>query len=123
MTDRIYSKDEALRQRLLYQWNEAAATFTIHNGTPVVDRSQGHLDLADRAANLSLATVDDRIAEFEQRQIGEVVEAIARIESGVYGTCQRCGGLIDNTRLEAVPTATRCLGCQQEAEAATRRDL
>jgi|GEM_PF-2675833 len=122
MTDRIYSKDEALRQRLLYQWNEATATFTIHNGTPAVDRSQGHLDLADRAANLSLVTVDDRIAELEQRQIGEVVEAIERIESGDYGTCQRCGDLIDNARLEAIPTASRCLDCQSKTETTTRRD-
>jgi hypothetical protein len=36
-------------------------------------------------------------------------------------TCAGCAGAIGVRRLRAMPTATRCLGCQRAAEAATAR--
>lgn len=59
---------------------------------------------------------------FERSQVGALVRqaqlhvveidaAIARLESGAYGTCERCGGRIGAGRLEARPVARTCIQC------------
>lgn len=45
----------------------------------------------------------------------EVVAALARIDAGTFGTCERCGNPIPEERLEAIPTATLCVACKQKA--------
>ncbi len=40
-----------------------------------------------------------------------VEAALARMEQGTYGVCEKCGGSITGARLEAMPTATRCINC------------
>jgi DnaK suppressor protein len=42
--------------------------------------------------------------------------AIARIESGTYGTCESCGEAIGKARLQAFPRATLCVSCKQREE-------
>jgi DnaK suppressor protein len=42
-----------------------------------------------------------------------VQRALERIEQGEYGDCLGCGEPIDPRRLEADPTATRCIGCAE----------
>jgi DnaK suppressor protein len=42
--------------------------------------------------------------------------AIARIESGTYGTCESCGEPIGKARLQAFPRATLCVSCKQREE-------
>ena len=59
---------------------------------------------------------------FERAQVSSVVQAtgehlaevraaIARWDAGDYGTCERCGAQIPAERLEARPTARRCVAC------------
>lgn len=48
--------------------------------------------------------------------LGEVEEALSRLESGRYGRCENCGSEIDPERLEAIPWATLCLRCKSMAE-------
>lgn len=43
----------------------------------------------------------------------EVVAALDRMDSGSYGTCERCGQTIVLERLQAVPTARLCMSCKQ----------
>jgi len=42
--------------------------------------------------------------------------AIARIDSGTYGTCESCGEPIGKARLQAFPRATLCVSCKQREE-------
>lgn len=44
-------------------------------------------------------------------QAAEVERSLARLESGGYGACERCGGAIPFARLEAFPTARKCVDC------------
>jgi DnaK suppressor protein len=48
------------------------------------------------------------------QQMKAVVEAIERIDQGVFGRCVECGQQIEANRLAAIPTTTRCWHCQQE---------
>jgi len=68
------------------------------------DSSEQAIDLADDEA---LAGTDEVL----RREIHETRQAIARIETGGYGVCVGCGGEIGQRRLEAMPTATRCIAC------------
>jgi DnaK suppressor protein len=42
--------------------------------------------------------------------------ALARIETGTYGTCESCGEPIGKARLQAFPRATLCVTCKQREE-------
>jgi DnaK suppressor protein len=42
--------------------------------------------------------------------------ALARIESGTYGSCESCGQPIGKARLQAFPRATLCVSCKQREE-------
>jgi len=46
-----------------------------------------------------------------RRQLAEVDAAIARLDTGSYGQCERCGQAIPAARLTARPTATTCVRC------------
>ncbi len=51
------------------------------------------------------------IADQLRGQLADLDQALARIENGTYGTCEVCGRPIAAARLEARPTATRCVLC------------
>ncbi len=42
--------------------------------------------------------------------------ALCRLDEGTYGACTSCGQEIEAARLEAIPYAPRCLGCQRSSE-------
>ncbi len=53
-----------------------------------------------------LALLDQARATLTQVEV-----ALARARAGDYGRCDRCGGDIGAERLEARPSATRCVAC------------
>lgn len=63
--------------------------------------------LADLLVDVNLAEIDSRIQESR-----EIDAALKRIALGTYGSCAGCKEPIDRDRLEAYPTARRCLSCQ-----------
>ncbi len=44
--------------------------------------------------------------------------AAERMRDGTYGLCEDCGCRIPLRRLRALPTATKCIRCQERQEAA-----
>src|SRR3954454_4221218 len=46
-----------------------------------------------------------------EEQLRDVERALARLDAGTYGQCERCGQPIGDQRLEAMPTASRCINC------------
>jgi len=44
--------------------------------------------------------------------IEEIDRALAKIDAGTYGTCERCGEPIPEARLEALPYASLCVACK-----------
>lgn len=42
----------------------------------------------------------------------DVDVALAKIDRGTYGTCERCSQPIPRARLKAMPSATLCVGCK-----------
>ena len=52
----------------------------------------------------------------EQDALYEIEEALKRIESGTYGTCEMSGKPIAHARLEAIPFARYTVECQAQLE-------
>lgn len=48
----------------------------------------------------------------------DVERALAKIEAGSYGRCERCDGQIASERLDALPWASLCITCKQDGEQA-----
>lgn len=48
--------------------------------------------------------------------MGQMQRAIARLDEGVYGLCERCGKPIPKARLQAFPAATMDVECKQREE-------
>lgn len=46
-----------------------------------------------------------------RRELEELDAAEARIDAGTYGICAKCGRPIAEERLDALPTATKCIDC------------
>ena len=77
-------------------------------------------------ADLSVIDVNQEIAlrlgERESQLIADIDQALLRIKEGSYGTCARCGKVIDERRLEALPTARYDATCQAAIEADNGED-
>jgi DnaK suppressor protein len=87
-------------------------------GLGEVDVDEGFADSAQATAERSeLIAVEEQHESLHK----EIVAALARIDDGSYGRCQKCGAEIPEERLEAVPTATLCVACKQAATDALTR--
>src|SRR4051794_32892312 len=51
------------------------------------------------------------LLEQSERSLDALDRALARIETGDYGTCRVCGGAIARARLQARPAADTCIAC------------
>ncbi len=73
-------------------------------------------DTGDLATGDFLGDLDVAIIDRHVRELRDIEAARARIQGGTFGTCVDCGGEIALARLNAYPTAKRCLTCQQKRE-------
>jgi len=73
-------------------------------------------DPNDRASLESDRNFELRIRDRERRLILKMQEAIQRIDEGVFGICDICGGPISLKRLMARPVTTQCIDCKTKEE-------
>ena len=91
--------------------NEAAQ----HN-PEALGESTGRTHLADLGSETYEQSQNLGLAEQAFRSVIEIDRALERIDQGTYGICQTCDRPIAIDRLEAIPSASRCAGCQSKAE-------
>jgi DnaK suppressor protein len=108
------SQQQYLEQRLQREREAINRQLSEYNAT--VGRDGGSPDLegfADSAhATAERSEVLSMIDELESSRAA-IDGALARIENGTYGKCERCGQDIPFERLEAIPTASLCVNCKQ----------
>jgi DnaK suppressor protein len=68
----------------------------------------GRLSRMDSLQNQSLSK---GLHERETARLGQIVEALNRVEAGTYGSCTACGGAIPFERLYVFPEAPECARC------------
>jgi len=71
----------------------------------------GDESLATSLVDLNLTTLDRHV-----QAIRDIEATFKRVEDDVYGTCIDCGNEIAFNRLQAYPTAKRCIICQEQRE-------
>jgi len=71
----------------------------------------GDESMANALADFNLTTLDRHIDG-----VRDVEAAFQRIKDGEYGVCIDCGDDIPFNRLQAYPTAKRCIVCQEKRE-------
>lgn len=70
----------------------------------------------DSAAERNLREVEWDQYITLRNELAAVVEAKQRLYDGTYGLCRDCGTRIKAKRLAGVPTAKRCIKCQELSE-------
>jgi RNA polymerase-binding protein DksA len=81
-----------------------------------VDESSVGNHMADTATVTVDREMDYSLEENEERVLAAIDAALARIEHGTYGRCERCGKEIEADRLEAIPYATLCIDDKRRDE-------
>jgi len=103
----------AARQRLEEIRCELDRSIKVLNGSHGEHRlTDFPQDPADAGANLSENDRSEAVLDVARRQRSDVLDALHRIDLGVYGTCVDCGAIVPEGRLEAKPEAARCVACQ-----------
>ena len=56
------------------------------------------------------------LIENDQDTLGQIHDALGRIEAGTYGRCEECNEMVAKPRLQALPYTKHCIKCAREME-------
>jgi DnaK suppressor protein len=73
-------------------------------------------DEIDQASSEYAQSMTFRLRDREKFLLKKIEKALARIEDGTFGICERCEEPISVKRLEARPVTTLCIRCKEEQE-------
>jgi len=79
-------------------------------------RCRATTHLAEMASVTVEREIDYGLEESFEHELEAIDVALARIEDGTFGACQRCGQPIGAERLEALPYVTLCIDCKRIEE-------
>ena len=75
-----------------------------------VDKNPDQMDIAQAYNDQDISSA---MQTFEEKQLVQVEIALKAIAQGNYGSCQICQQPIPLERLQVMPNATMCVGCQR----------
>jgi YteA family regulatory protein len=112
------------REQLLLERARLSAEFKrIQRRDSAEDQSDELSELADydnHPADAASETFEREKDMAMDRNVGRLVEtidkALAKMDAGTYGICDRCGTEISKERLKVLPYATFCVECQDIVE-------
>ena len=103
---RLHERATQLREEV----QETLARSSEESHAQVAERVRDNEDdsFATLIVDTNLAEVDRDVVELRL-----IDSALQRLSSGTYGICTNCEQAIPMARLEAEPTAVRCIQCQE----------
>lgn len=105
-----------VRQVLLDKRSEIVAELTTLSA-PADDA--GGISFGKRVGDGTSIAVEriTQVAAYDRLQamLADVDRALAKLDAGTYGTCDRCGQPIPPERLEARPWAQLCMACASQS--------
>jgi DnaK suppressor protein len=112
---RLKSTLEAERDRLLEQ--VAGFERDSHDNLSDATGENNYRDhMADQGTATFVRELDMSLENNVRELLGQVQSALSRMEDGTYGRCTRCGELVGDPRLEAMPAAEFCITCKEWEE-------
>jgi DnaK suppressor protein len=109
-------KMKLFRDKLLKRKDEILVAYNRNKGYGKEADIEGAQDIADKAASSYTKEFLFSLSNSEREMLQDVDEALNRIDAKSYGYCVVCEEEMDKKRLEAVPWAKRCIGCQEKQE-------
>ena len=109
-------KTQKFRQRLLEEYQKLIRSINRNRMAEEeikLENTEDEGDLATISHNKELLY---NLHESDFQRLKSIQEALKRMDRGEYGECIRCGEDINEKRLMAVPWATLCIQCQEDAE-------
>ena len=107
---------EFFKELLTQQLNELLTTAEKTVGSLVLSEIQA-ADPLDQASLDNDRNYTLRIRDRESHLIKKIKTALAKIEDGSFGICDRCGEDITLARLKARPVTSYCIRCKTQLEA------
>jgi RNA polymerase-binding protein DksA len=116
------SQQEITRFQNLLEQRREALIDEIHAAL-VKSGDESFIELAGRVHDAAEESVAELLmamnissSKRETAELTDVEAALTRIRNGVFGACIDCGGPVGRDRLNAYPTAKRCIDCQSRRE-------
>lgn len=97
---------------ILYNWRNQLmeeVDRTVHH---MQDEAANYPDPADRATQEEEFSLELRTRDRERKLIKKIDSTLEKIAQDDYGFCESCGIEIGIRRLEARPTANKCIDCK-----------
>lgn len=82
----------------------------------VLVSDKGPKDMVDIASEDIDRGILEALSSGEVKRLKLIESALARIHSGHYGNCLKCGTNISKERLGAIPYALFCISCKSKSE-------
>jgi len=73
-------------------------------------------DEIDQASSEYTQSMIFRLRDREKFLLSKIEKALARVDNGSFGICEKCEEEISAKRLEARPVTTLCIRCKEEQE-------
>jgi DnaK suppressor protein len=99
-------------KQILYNWRNQLmeeVDRTVHH---MQDEAANYPDPADRATQEEEFSLELRTRDRERKLIKKIDSTLEKIAQDDYGYCESCGIEIGIRRLEARPTANKCIDCK-----------
>lgn len=97
------------RRQIVQDIREALARSDAELAAKLSDRVR---DAGDESVVDFLEALDAALVDRDIQELRDIEAALVRLEAGEIDRCVECGGEIGFERLQAFPTATRCVQCQ-----------
>lgn len=99
-------------RQILLQWRKELVNDVERTVHHMQDEAANFPDPNDRASQEEEFTIELRTRDRERKLIKKIDESLLAVKAGDYGFCEACGAEIGIRRLEARPTATKCIDCK-----------
>ncbi len=114
--DQLLGLAERMRSRKALLLAEIGSALSRTSRSQYVDLLGEDGDAADESVASLLRDVTESEIVRDVGEVRDIVAAEQRLAAGRFGTCIDCEEEIDFARLDAYPTAKRCLPCQEHRE-------
>ena len=110
---------QELREKLIREINRLKA-ISKHNGNQLESLRGQTAEEYTFASLQFLQLMSIQLRDRQNQDIRKINDTLLRIQKGTFGICRNCNGKIDDARLKALPTAERCIGCQEDFDKVSR---
>src|SRR3990167_7038952 len=99
-------------RNILLEWKKQLMEEVDSTVVHLKEEGVAYADPLDRASQEEGFNLELRTRDRERKLIKKIEQVLDDIEEGEYGYCEDCGAEIGIRRLEARPTATKCIDCK-----------